>query len=159
VSIDIARGDKDASREERAISHDFANQNGSAATDIPDADVGPAVGARGGNDVGNAVAIDIAQGHADASQEVRIVGVEVGNLRVRGHGLIEDLDLWPARGIGSDHQLWMAGMRRDHEVAGKGIVGLSIDTVDVLVHLVAVEIANVRSKGQREAAGRRLSWE
>src|SRR5262249_52987250 len=129
----------------------------SAAADVPDADIGAASRSRSGNDVGNAIAVDIAQGHAHASPEVRVIGVEVGNRLVRD--LIEDLDLRPSSGISSNHQLRMGRTRRAHAVAGKGIVRLSIDAVVGLVHWGSGEVKQVRPEGQGVNAGLRLSRE
>src|SRR5262249_42757717 len=61
--------------------------------------VGSAAGACPGDDVGEAVAVDVAGGHVDAALEVRIVREETGE-QVVDVGRVEDLDVRTAARAG-----------------------------------------------------------
>ena len=68
---------------------------------LNDADVGAAAGAGAGDDVGAAVAVDVAGGDADAAGEAGGVGEEARRSARCRLGAAEDLDMRPAAGAGA----------------------------------------------------------
>src|SRR5207244_230224 len=64
------------------------------------ADVGTAAGAGAADDVGEAIAVGVAGGHANAAREARIVGEEIVQQRVAWAA--EDRDVRTAARVGSD---------------------------------------------------------
>src|SRR5436190_1596432 len=74
----IARGDKQPAAEARLVRPELPQQRSVAA--VVDADERRHAGAGGGDDVGNAVAVEVADRHADAAREARVVGEETGGL-------------------------------------------------------------------------------
>src|SRR5205814_9550531 len=88
-------GDKEASGEAGIEGHEFEDLLAGAA--IEDTDIGAAGGSRYSDDVRDAGVIDISEGDANASSEVRAIGHE-GELDLAGSG-VPQLDLGPASGI------------------------------------------------------------
>jgi len=79
VAVDVARGDEHSARERRRIGVEAGNLV-DAACETECAHVRTAAGSCGGDDVGQAVAVDVARGDADAAVERGIVGVEARDL-------------------------------------------------------------------------------
>src|SRR5207247_657882 len=98
VAIDVAGGDERAPGEVGIIGEELADQLARPA--VVDVDVGSAARARRGDDVRDAVAVNVADGHADAAREVRIVGKEV-ETDGAGRGVKDD-DVGSAAGVGTD---------------------------------------------------------
>src|SRR5205823_3748322 len=84
VAVDVTRGHEHTTGEVRAVSEEVGNDGEAAA--IEDLDLGPTTGTGGGDDVGSAVAVDVADGHADAAGEGRI-GKQLG-AEVAGFGIV-----------------------------------------------------------------------
>src|SRR5262249_48282860 len=91
------RADTDAAREARVEGREAPQQGAVEAAE--DLHVRPAARAGARDDIGVAVAVDVAGGHVDAPGEARIVGQEGpedGQRRA-----VEDLDLGAATGAGA----------------------------------------------------------
>src|SRR5437016_2762531 len=82
IAVDVAGRHINAAVETCIEGHEFAQQF--SVGSIKDSDVRTAAGSRAGDDVGCAVAVDVAGGDADASPEARIVGEEAKLLRACG---------------------------------------------------------------------------
>src|SRR5205814_1773706 len=70
------------------------------------------------NDVGHAVAVHVAHGHADAAREVRVVGEEVEQRRACGRGI--DFYVRTAAGIGRGGKDVDPGWDRAERAAAHG---------------------------------------
>src|SRR5204862_6308688 len=92
-----ARGHVDPTGEARVVGEETRQQRKVLAAE--DLDVRAAAGAGPGDDVGEAVAVDVAHGHVDAAAEAGVVGEEGAD---EGAGLaVDDLEVRPAAGPGA----------------------------------------------------------
>ena len=74
VAVDIAQSDENSAGEFRIVRHELADHGMRDA--VPDADIRSAASARRGDDIGHAVAGDVADRDADSAAESGIVGRE-----------------------------------------------------------------------------------
>src|SRR5262249_46879328 len=84
----VAGRHPDAPGEGRVVGEEVGQNGGVGAA--TDGDVRPAARPGAGNDVVDAVAVDVARCHADAAGEGRIIGEEVVQPGVRRHALSAD---------------------------------------------------------------------
>src|SRR5205807_2416249 len=84
VAIDVASGDVDPAGEARVVGEEAHEERTVGAAEDLDVRASPGPGA--GDDVGDAVAVDVADGHPHAAGEGRIVGHEA-ELLLSGGGV------------------------------------------------------------------------
>ena len=94
VPVDVARGDVDPAHEGRVVGEEAADLRERRA--VPHPHVRSAPEPRAGDDVGEAVAVDVARGHVHAAGECRVVGEEAADWR-EGHA-VPDPDVRSAAG-------------------------------------------------------------
>ena len=148
---------RDAAAEDRVVGEERADRG---AVGVEHFDQRPAAVARAGDDLVNAVAVQVADGDERAAAEVRLVGEELTNQLERG--AVEDADVRPtaeARG-GDQVRDAVAGhvSDGDADAAGEALV---VDE-GVEEHLIGVatvdadsgSAAGVRADGVDRAAGR-----
>src|SRR5262249_43528506 len=98
VLVDVTGGHEEAGGQGRAEGEEVAQHGAGVAVEGPD--VGGAAGAGRGDDVGHAVAVDIANRYAHAASEAWVVGQEI---ELEGHRrAVVDLDFGRTAGIGTD---------------------------------------------------------
>src|SRR5262249_55724389 len=103
VAIDVAGGDVDAASKEGVKGEELGEDSLGAGVEHLDVRAAQLAGAR--DDVGLAVAVDVAGRHADAAAEVRLVGEVLADDGAVG---VEDADVRAAAGAGAGNDLGLA---------------------------------------------------
>src|SRR5205085_9261131 len=97
----VAAADVDAQRHRDREGEEAEQLGLEVVRAAEDGDVRAAAGAGAADDVGEAVAVHVGRGHADAAGEVHVVGEEAGQA---GLGVVlagKDGDVGPAAGVGA----------------------------------------------------------